>query len=168
VLDVNIGATKRCRDLLSQLNLEVNEYINSGVLIFRPKHIHRDLLSEFITFIDDRSYCMHPDQDFLNFHFKGRIEALDGRFNCQITHFKHSALKLVDSYHGKVLHYSGKLKPLLGYIFPAVLPFWVHSYLVPELSAYFNNKELAYIFPVIGQQDRLKKVNALKEFEYKA
>jgi lipopolysaccharide biosynthesis glycosyltransferase len=141
---------------LRELGLDPASYFNSGVLGLRPKLLPRDLPEAFTAFSDGHPMALHPDQDFLNLRFAGRVHFLDGRFNCQAGAFQGSLLQPLGFYDGRIVHYSGGVKPLDGALAPGLIPFWAHARRVPELMAGRLGSPSKYLFPVEGMPDSLK------------
>lgn len=133
VHDRHQGRAERHLELLAQMDLDPATYVNSGVLAIRPALISEDLVEAFLAFTRAYPQAAHPDQDFLNRHFKGRIALVDTRFNLQLVGFDKELLRPLTAYRGAILHYSGKIKPLDGVMSPALVPFWAHAHRTPEI-----------------------------------
>jgi lipopolysaccharide biosynthesis glycosyltransferase len=158
VLDPYIDMHKITNDL-ERMNLNAASYINSGVLIFRPNLIEVDLMEKFQEFADRFGSASHPDQDFINYEFKGKIEIIDKKFNYFIGVHDRALIKPLSYYDDKILHYAGKIKPLDGVMAPGFIPFWRHTALVPELNRHPSSTTLPrYLFPVQGQAHAVKRV----------
>jgi lipopolysaccharide biosynthesis glycosyltransferase len=155
VRDPNIAAPERHAQELSRMSLDPAEYVNSGVLVFRPKLISVDLLEQFSEFSEKNPAAIHPDQDFINSYFMGRIHFLDDRFNFQVALYDRAMLRPLSSYAGKIVHYAGKIKPLDGNLAPGLLPFFIHAYRVRELSEGLLYEAQRYLLPVDGNADAL-------------
>ena len=99
---------------------------------------------------------MHPDQDFLTVQFKGLWKPLDSCFNHQVGVFDESLFQPVSSYHGKVIHYAGKFKPLQGSMAPAFLPFWMYAGDNPEVAKVFDQNALSVLVPDLQKNDTVR------------
>ena len=119
---------------LQRLGLDAASYVNTGVLVFRPELLQDDLMQAFVEFSEANPNAIHPDQDFLNLYFQGRLHFLNEKFNYQVSGFQHSMIKPLSHYQGKILHYAGRVKPLDGCIAPGLMPFWMHAHRVPEIT----------------------------------
>ena len=131
VRDPHIATPTSHAEALKRLGLDADAYVNSGVLVLRPPLLKEDLLEAFSAFSEANPEAIHPDQDFLNAHFQGRIHVLDERFHCHVGVSQESLFRPLRDYGGKILHYSGKIKPLNGDIAPGLVPFWVHAHRAP-------------------------------------
>ena len=134
VVDPFIVVPKSHADQLLRLRLDPARYINAGVLVLRPTLIEDDLLGAFVGFSDANPTAIHPDQDFLNVHFQGRITYVPEIFNYQVCQYERRFLQPLGHYQGKLLHYAGKIKPLDGALAPGLIPFWAHAQFVEELA----------------------------------
>lgn len=156
VIDPYIGIPKPEQEDLMRLGLDASHYINSGVLVFRPKLISQNLIAEFISFQAKVGKTIHPDQDFLNVFFKGRIEFLSEQFNHQACLMNNSLFQDLSQYRQKIVHFAGNLKPLNGTLAPGFLPFWMHAGLVPEVAILVNTKnQFRYAFPTLNEPNSL-------------
>jgi lipopolysaccharide biosynthesis glycosyltransferase len=154
---IHLSAAHRIN--FERLGLDSSTYVNSGVLAFRPKLIKDNLIEKFIDFGNKFGAVSHPDQDFLNQHFKNKISLLPKKYNFQVGVFERSLLQPLAHYDGKVIHYAGKLKPLDGLLAPGFLPFWRYTALLPELSSHPANANLPrYPFPIQGEAHAAKRV----------
>ena len=142
------------RETSSVYGLEPSSYVNSGVLTLRPKLLNEDLLSSFVAFSNSNPGLVHPDQDFLNYHFRGKINALSEKFNFQTGIFEYRLVQPLAFYHGKILHYVGRCKPLNGTLSPATLPFSSHTYKTPELAK-FSRTDMSCVVPFPHHGDRV-------------
>jgi lipopolysaccharide biosynthesis glycosyltransferase len=147
VLDPYIGRSTVHRDQLKTLSLNPSSYFNSGLLVMRPKKIKLNLMDSFIDFLRKNPVLGHPDQDFLNFHFKDAWVQLDSRFNHQACIFERSLFMPLSSYWGKVIHYAGKIKPLEGYTAPAFIPFWMYASGLEKATQVFDAAPLSLLEP---------------------
>lgn len=147
VKDPNIAAAASHAKELERMGLDADAYFNSGVLALRPALLPENLLERFITFVADNPTAIHPDQDFLNSHFKNNAYLLEDRFNFQLSLYKQSLLQNLEHYRGKILHYAGKIKPLDGYLSTGLIPFFVHAHRVPEISGGLLYSPSRYLLP---------------------
>ena len=147
VLDTYIGVPQKNRDYLASVNLVAANYLNSGVLLMRPKQIQQNLLTKFMEFLKLNPLLSHPDQDFLNFEFKDIWGRLNPRFNYQACALGGSLFEPIKSYHGKVIHYVGKLKPLQGYMAPGFMPFWMYTAGIEKAAKVFDAAPLSVLEP---------------------
>lgn len=156
VVDRFITLAAEHAQALETLGLDKDGYINSGVLGIRPGLIGDDLLEAFAEFSARNPVLRHPDQDFLNSHFLGRIHHLDERFNYLVGTFEERAVHPLRSYAGKLIHYAAKVKPMNGLLSPGMLPFWVHAYRVPELhQGRLPAEPDRYLLPLEGRPNVL-------------
>ena len=109
-------------------------------------------------------HAIHPDQDFLNTYFKGRIHVLNERFNYPVSVYQQSMIQPAAHYWNKILHYSGSIKPLDGFMATGIIPFWIHAQRVPEAAQALAGKPTKYLFPVEGNPETL----VVHEIEYAA
>lgn len=124
------------RQELKMLGLQDNEYFNSGLLAMRPKRIEVDLIDALGNFITQYPDAHHIDQDLLNMAFRGQIHWLPARFNYQVNLTMGRCFEGLDSYENKILHYTGKAKPLGGTLSPADMFFWRYTHEVPHISKF--------------------------------
>lgn len=147
VLDPYIGYSQKHKDQLLALNLHPTDYFNSGLLVMRPNKITFNLIEDFIEFLRENPVLGHPDQDFLNVKFKDVWGKLDSRYNHQACVFGGSLFMPLSSYFGKVIHYTGQIKPLKGYIAPAFIPFWMYASDLKKASEVFDTATLTNLEP---------------------
>jgi lipopolysaccharide biosynthesis glycosyltransferase len=133
VIERYIAAIPRHREVLAEMGLDPAGYINSGVLVIRPALIEEDLVAECLAFSQAQPNAVHADQDFLNHHFAGRIGALPERFNTHVGLFDEGLIQPLSAFQGRILHYSGMVKPLDGPVSTGLIPFLAHAYLTPEV-----------------------------------
>jgi lipopolysaccharide biosynthesis glycosyltransferase/predicted O-methyltransferase YrrM len=150
VRDPHIAVAAAHAKELDRMGLDPATYFNSGVLALRPQLLGGDLLEAFVAFSEANPTAIHPDQDFLNSRFQGRIDLLDEKFNYQLGVHEQSIFKPLTDYRGKILHYAGKIKPLDGSIAPGLIPFWVHAHAVPEITQGILYNPTRYLLPVDG------------------
>ena len=159
VLDPHIHRAPGHVEQHQRLGLDTTTYINSGVLCIRPKLIPEDPLDAFVRFGQRFGAVSHPDQDFLNWHFQGRIGILPPHLNFQAGLYQRALLEPLSFYDGKIIHYAGKMKPLDGMMAPGFQPFWRHTFLVPEItSTPALLSAPRYLFPVEGDMHGLRRV----------
>lgn len=133
-----------CPAEIKQLNLDPKKYINSGVLIFRPKKI-KNLFKDFLNFSENTVNQSHFDQNFLNIFFKDNIDYLPEKFNYQITITQGRLYDEPCLLSGKILHFTGKTKPTQGYLTPAYTCFWRYTTFVSDSNALVAGKETRYL-----------------------
>lgn len=153
VLDTYISVQRKQQDHLALINIDAASYFNSGVLLMRPKQIEQNLVIKFIEFLKKNPVLRHPDQDFLNFEFKDNWGRLNPKFNHQACALGHSLFKPIESYHGKVIHYVGKLKPLQGCMAPGYLPFWMYATGIEKVAKVFDAVPISVLEPDTKRPD---------------
>ena len=74
---------RRTIEHLEQLGLKAEDYFNSGVILMDPSKLNAEevgnALARFVSHFGDN--IKSPDQDFLAFHYKGKITQLSANFN---------------------------------------------------------------------------------------
>lgn len=138
VHDTLFSSTPRQRQELSLLGLTADEYVNSGVLGLRPPCIDIDLVEVLQDFIERYRGAVHIDQDLINLKFRHRIHRLPERFNYQVNLSQGRCFDRLDSFDNKILHYTGKTKPLGGTLSPADIFFWRYSHEVPHIHRFMK------------------------------
>ena len=130
---------------LKLLGIKPNQYINSGVLVFRPEHMPANLMERFIDFLEAYPSVTHFDQSFLNKEFDRQIALLPQYCNTLIAHLDMSAP--LRDYENRILHYVFTHgKPLNGnYLSLSMLPFWRYSAFIPEVGRHFTQEYLEYV-----------------------
>jgi lipopolysaccharide biosynthesis glycosyltransferase len=123
---------------LEHIGIPASEYVNSGVLGIRPKRIDIDLLEALQHFVVKYPQAQHHDQDLLNVVFRHQIFALPERFNYQVNLSLGRCFDDLGYYNHKVLHYSGKTKPLSGTLSPADVFFWRYTQDIPNIHRYIQ------------------------------
>lgn len=149
VLDPFIAVPKAHQQALVKLQLDHAHYINSGVLAIRPLLIHEDLLTAFERFFQQHPDALHPDQDFLNLHFSGRLFELPKHFNQQVCVHEKTLFWPVADYQQNIIHYAGKLKPLQGNLAPGMMVFWMYTQWVPEAAQ--SQAQMRYLHPMVKE-----------------
>jgi lipopolysaccharide biosynthesis glycosyltransferase len=120
------------------LGIPEMEYFNSGLIGLRPQCIDIDLVDALQNFIEQYPNATHIDQDLLNVTFRNRIHWLPERFNHQVNLSKGRYFENLESFDGKVLHYTGKAKPLSGTFAPPDIFFWRYTHEVPHIHQFIN------------------------------
>jgi lipopolysaccharide biosynthesis glycosyltransferase len=156
VQDPFIGQAPSHRSQLDTLGLSVQSYFNSGVLVFRPQRVDHDLFDAFLAWWRQRPQTSHPDQDFLNHHFRERWVRLDESFNFQVTVFDRRLFLTADQYWKKVLHFAGKIKPI-GHLAPGLLAWYVSLGLFPELQQHLPQVAQHYLLEVPNRAHVVKR-----------
>ena len=140
------------RQELKMLGLQDNEYFNSGLLAMRPKRIEVDLIEALGNFIAQYPDAHHIDQDLLNVTFRNRIHWLPAEFNHQVNLTMGRCFETPDSYENKILHYTGKAKPLGGTLSPADIFFWRYTHEIPRITR-FMKTPMRYLQQMHGRQN---------------
>lgn len=153
VPDPYIALWESHRQQLDRLGLSAQRYVNTGVLALRPPMIQDDLLDAFVAFEAKFGRTIHPDQDFLNYHFANRIGLLHSRFNSQVGPQAGSLFWSTKAYRHKMLHYVGEVKPMHGRLAPGTLWFWRYTAFVPELEDLLDTQQFTYLYPNPSQLD---------------
>ena len=112
---------------LAQIGISAEEYFQSGVLLMRPPKIRMNLMEALEAFAARHPGITHLDQDLLNVLFKEQVFRLPPKFNCQVNISYGQCFQELSFYEGKILHYSGKTKPLGGTLCPPDIFFWRYS-----------------------------------------
>ena len=142
------------------LGLSATEYVNSGVLVMRPSMIPEDLAGELLLFMKKYPRAYHKDQDLINSLYAGRIGKMPASFNYQVN-LNYGRLFLGQGeLEGKVLHYTGKIKPLSGLFAPGHLSFWRYSQFVPEISRFFP-AEVAYLQKIHSGSSHARRIPSI-------
>ena len=155
VLDPYIGKPVQQRKDLETLGLCHEKYFNSGVLVLRPPLMENNLIDKFAKFCQQNPVLSHPDQDFLNVEFKDKWGSLEGKYNEQIGVWSSALFRSVSDYERKVIHYAGKLKPLMGYLAPGFLPFWMYASGIPQAANVFDAQTCTMLEPDPNDIDQL-------------
>jgi lipopolysaccharide biosynthesis glycosyltransferase len=121
---------------LAHIGISAAEYVNSGVLGIKPKLIDGDLLDALQKFVALHPHATHHDQDLLNVVFRQKIFLLPERFNFQVNLSRGRCFEDLGFYANKVLHYSGKTKPLSGSLCPADVLFWRYTQDIPNIHRF--------------------------------
>jgi len=155
VVDSFIGAHEPDVSRLEQLDLAPSKYINSGVLLIRPKLIKEDLFDALIKFEARFGCSAHRDQDFINHHFQDGITYLEEKTNFQLSSHRRTLFLPLNQYVGKILHYAGKVKPLDMRLAPGLLPFWQYTADIPEILRHHSHPPFTYLHPIDGDDRRI-------------
>ena len=97
------------RYLSEKLEIQsVNDYFNSGVLVFHPSQMSPETFNEHWLENIRHNHYWFPDQDILNTYAKGQFARLDGEWNylSQSTWPKSPTNQSI-----KILHLAGKTRP---------------------------------------------------------
>lgn len=129
---------------LQMLGLTAAEYINAGVLLMRPPLIEHDLVAGLADFTRAHPQATHLDQDLLNDLYRGRIARMPAEFNFQVNLSHGRCFAPLHTLQGKVLHFSGKVKPLSGKFSPADVCFWRYTQHIPDIAR-FVGQPMAYL-----------------------
>lgn len=129
---------------LRMLGLSASDYVNAGVLVMRPALIVEDLVAQLGDFTRHHPQATHLDQDLLNDLYRGRIARLPSDFNHQVNLSHGRCFAPLTQLQGKVLHYSGKVKPLSGKFSPADLCFWRYTQHIPDIAR-FVGQPMSYL-----------------------
>lgn len=146
VPDPFIAVPKPHQKALEKLGIDPGRYVNSGVLVIRPSLVREDLLVAFDRFFEQHPDALHPDQDFINLHFEGRLGQLSGHFNQQVGVYEKTLFWPLADYQQKIIHYAGKLKPLQGNLAPGLMVFWMYAQWVPEAAQ--SQGKMRYVHPL--------------------
>ena len=129
---------------LKMLGLNATHYVNSGVLALRPALMPEDLCAELAGFAARHPDALHLDQDLLNDLYRGRIARMPAEFNFQVNLSHGRCFAPLHTLQGKVLHFSGKVKPLSGKFSPADVCFWRYTQHIPDIAR-FVGQPMAYL-----------------------
>ena len=88
--------------LLNAGIVKVENYFNSGVILFNLVKLDENFFSEGVQFLIDNPQCKSPDQDILNAFFAGNYLKLEQKFNSFVDTEELPAAK-------KIYHYAGHL-----------------------------------------------------------
>lgn len=104
-------------------------YFNSGVLLLNIEVLRKttDFQDIVQTAQSIASYFVYPDQDLLNYLYRGRVKYCDqNKYNCQVQAFRELSPDQIKKI--AILHYAGHQKPWLVYhlhdLSKAVIPYW--------------------------------------------
>lgn len=91
------------------LELNPNEYINSGVMLIDVKKFNQlDVKNKCLNMIRKNKAFIYPDQDVINIVLKGKIEFLEDAWNYQVGNEKYKAKNLNEKH---IIHYTSHVKP---------------------------------------------------------
>lgn len=156
------------RQELDMLGLAEAAYFNAGVLGLRPQGMDMDLIEALGSFIRQYPDAQHIDQDLLNVTFRDRVHWLPAKFNRQVNLSMGRCFEDLKTFENKVLHYTGKTKPLNGTLSPADIFFWRYTHEVPHIVQFmktptrylqqiYNRPSSAVLLPL---KQRAPKANA--------
>lgn len=147
-------------DELKNLGLNASQYFNSGLLVLHPKMIQENLLDSFEVFAKSHPSAIHLDQDFLNLHFCGKVNLLPPEFNFQVNITQNRAFKALHVFENKVLHFTGKSKPLSGKFAPPDIYFWRYTHLIPKISTLIQVPHF-YLQQIPGQSNSARLIPSI-------
>ena len=123
---------------LEMLGIPASQYFNSGLLGLRPQQIDLDLIQALQQFVQHHPNALHIDQDFLNHTFAKRVHWLPARFNHQVNLVHGRYFDPLDSFDEKILHFTGKTKPMNGTFALPDLLFWRYTHEVPHIHRFIQ------------------------------
>jgi lipopolysaccharide biosynthesis glycosyltransferase len=123
---------------LEMLGIPASQYFNAGMLGLRPQRIDLDLVEALQHFMLRYPEAVHIDQDLLNQTFAQRVHWLPARFNHQVNLIQGRYFDSLDSFDGKILHFTGKTKPLSGTFAMPDLLFWRYTHEVPQIHRFIQ------------------------------
>ena len=138
VHDDLFSSTAAQRQELQMLDIAPAQYFNSGVLGMRPSRIDIDLVQALHSFTEQYPNATHIDQDLLNVTFRHRTHWLPERFNYQVNICQGRYFENPENFDKKILHYTGKTKPLNGTLAPADIYFWRYTHEIPHIHQYLK------------------------------
>ena len=99
--------------------------------------------------VDDPAWRWHVGLDatataLLNDLYRGRIARMPAEFNFQVNLSHGRCFAPLHTLQGKVLHFSGKVKPLSGKFSPADVCFWRYTQHIPDIAR-FVGQPMAYL-----------------------
>lgn len=108
--DYYIAAVEDSNYIESSKRLKIEEYYNSGVILFNLKKIREDKVEpKFFDFVQkNQEILICPDQDVLNVVLAGNIKRISDIWNTQQYTLDYIDCK---SSNIKIFHYTGNLKP---------------------------------------------------------
>lgn len=126
------------RQELEMLGIPTSHYFNAGLLGLRPPRIDLDLVEALQQFMLRYPEAVHIDQDLLNQSFAQRVHWLPQRFNHQVNLTQGRYFEPLESFDQKILHYTGKAKPLSGTFGPPDVLFWRYTHEVPQIHRFIQ------------------------------
>ena len=159
VLDPFIAKGRTNQAQLAALQLRPERYFNSGVLLFETAKTPSNLLESFADWLRNFPKQVHPDQDFLNTIFTNDWQAIDEKFNFQITVYEQRLFMTPEDYAGRLMHFAGKLKPL-GHLAPGFLPWYANLDFLGLSNGYLPSTSYRYLQTVPGRADTLVRLEA--------
>jgi lipopolysaccharide biosynthesis glycosyltransferase len=124
---------------LEMLGIPASQYFNSGLLGLRPQRLGLDLPEALPHFMQRYPKALHIDQDFLNHAFAQRVHWLPARFNHQVNLVQGRYFEPLESFDEKILHFTGKTKPLGGTFAMPDLLFWRYTHEVPHIQRFIQS-----------------------------
>mgnify|MGYP003308089089 CR=1 FL=1 len=143
ILDISSN-NKIVEKFVRENNLD--EYFNSGVILFDCKHIRKDLNVSGITDIIKSHELPYFDQDILNLLYRDRIFKINPTYNFQT--FPDSLYKKRQLKHQSIVHYLGTKPWNLGYPItdPKFRFFWKYGIKTFGLFSFFK---LTFTKPIV-------------------
>lgn len=138
VVDDLFSGSASSRRELQMLGIPASQYFNSGLLGLRPQRIDLDLMESLQHFIERHPEAEYIDQDLLNQTFAQKVHWLPAKFNHQVNLTRGRYFDAIDSFDQKILHYTGKAKPLSGTFAPPDIHFWRYTHEVPHIHRYIQ------------------------------
>jgi lipopolysaccharide biosynthesis glycosyltransferase len=138
VVDDLFGGSPSSRRELDMLGIPASHYFNSGLLGLRPQRIDLDLIEALQHFMLRYPKAVHIDQDLLNQTFAQRVHWLPARFNHQVNLVQGRYFEPLESFDEKILHFTGKTKPLSGTFAPPDVLFWRYTHEVPQIYSFIQ------------------------------
>ncbi len=145
----NISSEQMSRYISNQLKLNVNEYINSGILIFNCNEFRNNYIKDkCFSLISQNSQYVCPDQDILNLTCSGKIYYLDMGWNFQwyyniIDPSREDKITVSDDllskyneviYNHKILHFTSGVKAWNSPDRKNAFEFWEYATSSPFLT----------------------------------
>lgn len=118
---------------IKKMNLNPEEYINSGLLLINSYAIRKESLRERIMAQAGKKF-LYQDQDIINIIAAGRILPLPERFNMSPTYLAQYAMEGKGDIQPCILHYSGS-KP-----WEAFTQCWQQWWKVYDATLFFDPK----------------------------
>ena len=124
VPDRVVGQTPLFMDYTKKaLGIEPDHYFNAGVLLMNTKKLREiDILHQFTSLAQERTFKVAQDQDYFNVLCKGHVKYIGNRFNCQT--FKD--IPVADN-NIVIIHYNLGKKPWNDQYMPLGRFFWHYA-----------------------------------------